>query len=141
MSHSQSDWERRLNQAGHRVTRQRSVVLDAVCQGGGHTTLDDVTWRVTATDASVDRTTIARTLALFADVGIIAASVTASGATVYEVIGREVHHHLVCRSCGTEQAIDDEDLAPLVRSFDARYGFLLDQPHAMLFGVCRSCRG
>ncbi|HEV2529169.1 MAG TPA: Fur family transcriptional regulator [Thermomicrobiales bacterium] len=140
MSHHRTDWERRLTERGFRVTRQRTVVLDAVCAGGGHTTLEDVTWQVAQMDASIDRTTIARTLVVLAEVGIVSVSSPGGGPKLYEVVGHQPHHHLVCQGCGREETIDDQDLAELRRLLENRYAFSISASHLMLAGRCNQCR-
>jgi hypothetical protein len=88
-------WERRLWAAGHRATRQRALILDAVCAGGGHTTLGEVYARVRRADRTVDRSTVYRALHLFVELGIVLAADTGAGETVYEVAKPQPHHHLV----------------------------------------------
>jgi Fe2+ or Zn2+ uptake regulation protein len=42
MAHTSLNYSRVLREAGYRVTDQREVILDAVCAGGGHSTLKEI---------------------------------------------------------------------------------------------------
>lgn len=115
MSHQQLDYEERLRAAGCRVTTQRLLILDAVCAGKGHTTLGEIYARVHRVDATIDRSTLYRTLKLLTRVGQVGGDDQHDGDTYYEIAKAQHHHHLVCRQCGNEQEIDD---ATLVAVFD-----------------------
>jgi Fe2+ or Zn2+ uptake regulation protein len=79
MSHETMDYEGVLHAAGHRVTPQRVMILDAVCDGGGHTTLKQVYTRVTHMDDTIDRSSIYRTLKLFVELGLVVSAETSAG--------------------------------------------------------------
>ena len=67
MTHQQVHWEDVLRRAGHRATRQRGLILDAVCAGGGHTSLGEVYARAKRRDRALDRSTVYRALKVFID--------------------------------------------------------------------------
>jgi len=46
MSHTRWDYASLMHQRGFRVTPQRQLILDAICDGHGHTTLEEVFERV-----------------------------------------------------------------------------------------------
>jgi len=71
MSHHKVAYEDIIRASGHRVTKQRIVILDAVCDAGKHTTLGEIYARVRAVDPSVDRSTLYRTLKLFIELGLV----------------------------------------------------------------------
>lgn len=140
MTHNQSDWQEVLWAAGHRVTRQRAHILDAVCAGDGHTTLGEVYTRARRADRTLDRSTVYRALDLFVKLGVVVAADTGKGETTYEIARAQPHHHLVCRRCGHEQEVDDAALRTMFAEIDARHGFAVNTDHLVLFGVCASCR-
>jgi Fur family transcriptional regulator, ferric uptake regulator len=140
MTHNQLRWEETLWEAGHRVTRQRALILDAVCAGGGHTTLGEVYARVRRKERSIDRSTVYRALHLFVALGIVVAADTGKGETFYEVARPQPHHHLVCRACGWEEEIGDAALRAMFEQVEARHGFAVAVDHLVLFGLCAACR-
>jgi Fur family ferric uptake transcriptional regulator len=141
MTHDTLHWERVLRQAGHRVTRQRGVILDAVCAGAGHTPLGDIYVRAHRRDPSLDRSTVYRALKLFVDVDLVVAAEPGDGETYYEIKRLEQHHHLICRHCGNDQEIDDSVFRNMIDQVSRRYGFQVATDHVVLFGVCARCRG
>jgi Fur family ferric uptake transcriptional regulator len=139
MTHDSLRWEGVLAAAGHRVTRQRTLILDAVCAGGGHTPLGEVYARVRRADPSIDRSTVYRALHLFVEVGLVVAADTGGGETYYEIKKPRPHHHLVCRRCASEQEIGDDALASMADRVLRRHGFQVATDHLVLFGLCAAC--
>ncbi len=140
MTHNELGWEETLWDAGYRVTRQRALVLDAVCAGDGHTAFGDIHLRVKQADASIDRSTVYRALRLFVDLGLVLSAETGGEETFYEVARPEPHHHLVCRVCGSEWEIDAAALQAMFDEVEARHGFAVATDHLVLFGACAMCR-
>src|SRR5215212_2348005 len=97
MSHNTKDYERIIHAAGHRVTPQRMVILDTVCDLSGHTTLGEIYVHVHKVDPTIDRSTLYRTLKLFVDLALVLSADTGTGETTYEIVKPHPHHHLVCR--------------------------------------------
>ncbi len=140
MSHESMDYEGILHASGHRVTPQRVLILDAVCDGGGHTTLKQVCNRVRHMDATIDQSSVYRALKLFVELGLVVSAETAAGETVYEIPKPQPHHHLVCRICGKEEEIGPDALEGTVAFVCKHYGFAVDVEHLVLTGVCKDCR-
>jgi Fe2+ or Zn2+ uptake regulation protein len=139
MSHHTIDYQEIIRSAGHRVTPQRILILDAVCDSGGHTTLGAVYARVREIDRSIDRSTLYRTLKLFVDLGLVVSADTGDGETYYEIAKPHRHHHLVCRQCGTEREIEHTLLQNMFEQIFQHYGFKADTNHLVLFGLCSTC--
>ncbi|MEJ7762416.1 MAG: Fur family transcriptional regulator [Thermomicrobiales bacterium] len=137
--HEGMEWEHALWAAGHRVTRQRAVILDAVCAGGGHTSLGEVYARVRRADRAIDRSTVYRALHLFVELGIVLAADTGTGETLYEVTKPHPHHHLICRRCGRDEEIGDPALRAMSDQVRRDHGFRVATDHLVLFGECIRC--
>ncbi len=140
MSHDMETIAARLRRDGYRVTPQRRLILDAVCRLGGHVTAEAITAAVREVVPALNQATVYRTLNFFCDQGLVTATRQADGLTVYEMAGRQPHHHLVCRSCGAAYEIPHDMLRPLVEQAEAQYGFTLEMNHISFFGCCRACR-
>lgn len=140
MTHQQLHWEDVLRRAGYRVTRQRGLILDAVCAGGGHTSLGEVYARAKRRDPGLDRSTVYRALKVFVETDLVVAADIGDGETYYEIKRFEAHHHLVCRLCGWEQEIDHSVLEDMVERVRAQHGFEVVTDHLVLFGFCERCR-
>jgi Fur family ferric uptake transcriptional regulator len=139
MSHETMDYEGVLHAAGHRVTPQRVLILDAVCEGGGHTTLKQVFTRVRHMDDTIDLSSVYRTLKLFVELGLVVSAETPAGETMYEIPRPRPHHHLICRVCGKEEEIGHDALEGTMAFIREHYGFTVDVEHLVLTGVCKHC--
>lgn len=138
MTHNLLHWESVLKRAGYRVTKQREVILDAVCSGAGHVSFDDILLRSKQRDRVVDRSTVYRALRLFTDLGLIVEA-KIEGETLYEVTKVAHHHHLVCRVCGAEREVTDEAIQGIVDHVLVAHRFRVSTDHLLLYGVCEAC--
>ncbi|MGI8687890.1 MAG: Fur family transcriptional regulator [Thermomicrobiales bacterium] len=140
MSHETMDYEGIMHRAGYRVTPQRVMILDAVCAGGGHTTLKQVYSRLQKMDDTIDRSSVYRALKLFVALRLVVSAETPTGETVYEIPKPKPHHHLICRTCGKEQEIGQEAMAGMFALVEQRYGFTVATDHLVLYGACADCQ-
>lgn len=140
MTHDQIQWEQKLWAAGHRVTQQRAIILDAVCAAGGHTSLPEIYLRVRKMDPTIDRSTVYRALRLFTELGIVLVAETGGDETLYEVAQLEPHHHLICKACGMEQHIGAAALTELFDKIERQHQFAVETDHLVLFGYCQACQ-
>lgn len=139
MTHHLLRWEEKLWAAGYRVTRQRALILDAVCAGDGHTSFGDIHLRVRKADPSIDRSTVYRALRLFKQVGLVLPADTGDEENYYEIARPRSHHHLVCRVCGNEWEIDDAAMETMFHEVRRLHGFRVSTDHLVLFGHCADC--
>lgn len=140
MSHHDLRSDDVLRRAGHRVTRQRLIILDAVCAGRGHTTLKQVYSRVRKTDDTIDRSSLYRALKLFVELGLVVSATTEDGETWYEIARPRPHHHLICRSCGQQQEVGHDVVQAMCDMLLQRYGFEARPDHLVIGGLCATCR-
>jgi len=140
MSHFELDYVSIIHSAGHRVTPQRLLILDAVCDAAGHTTLGEIYARARVVDPSIDRSTLYRTLKFFVDLGLVVSADMHDGETYYEIARPNPHHHLVCRHCGKKSEIDHVMIQPMFDQINQEYGFKIDTHHLVFFGICADCQ-
>lgn len=140
MSHHKREYEDEIRAKGYRVTPQRLIILDAVCDIGRHATIGEITARVRQNDPAIDQTTIYRTLKMLTDVGLIVSVNSDHDGILYEIASISLHHHLVCDSCGRTIEIGDEDLKALNSAVQKRTGFKVRLSHLVLSGLCRDCQ-
>jgi len=139
MSHHKIAYEDILREAGHRVTRQRILILDAVCDGGKHTTLGEIYARLRAFGSSIDRSTLYRTLKLFTALGLIVSAQLGDGETYYEIAPPKSHHHLVCTHCGRETEVSGDILRSAIEEVRVQFGFQIAASHLVFPGMCSQC--
>ena len=130
----------RLRALGVRVTPQRELVLQALASRDGHMKAEEIMHLVGERSAGLNLATVYRTLDMLVSLGIVAQTDLGGGATSFELVGAEPHHHLVCEGCHSITELDDEALAPLRALLLQRYGFSAHSRHIAVFGLCRACR-
>jgi Fur family transcriptional regulator, ferric uptake regulator len=140
VTHTTLNWERTLAAAGKRVTRQREVVLDAVCAGGGHTSIGDIVARAKQVDGSIDLSTVYRALKVFTELGIVLTVPSGEGEQLFEIRHATPHHHLVCKTCGTELPLATRIADGMVEHIREEQGFAVELDHLVLWGMCRTCQ-
>ena len=140
MTHTTLNWEQTLARAGLRVTRQRELVLDAVCAGAGHTPIGDIYARAKARDSSLNISTVYRALRVFTDLGIVLTVPSGDGEQLFEIRHETPHHHLVCKTCGAELPMSAEVVKSLIDQVETKHGFAIDLDHLILWGRCRNCQ-
>jgi Fur family ferric uptake transcriptional regulator len=139
MSHQQLDYRARMRESGFRVTPQRQLILDAICEGGGHTTLPEIYERVQAKAPDISRATVYRALDFFCQLGLVVAANIGGEHTVYEIAGATRHHHLACRKCGQVEQVEPDIMDTLFAKIESGQGFQVDMDHIVLLGICKRC--
>ena len=122
------------------MTPQREIILEAISEGHGHTSFDEIFSRVQARTPVMNRATLYRTLDFLRQQQLIY-SAEIGGQTVYEIAAGQPHHHLVCMNCGTvEELPHAEGVKPFFDQLSREHEFTVLTNHLALFGLCRNCR-
>ncbi len=141
MSHDMVAIASQLRQAGYRVTPQRQLILDAICELGGHVTPEAVYDQVKIITPSLNRATVYRTLHFLCAQQIITVTQLRDGRFGYELAGEAPHHHLVCQQCENSIEVPHTLLQQLYSQMETEYDFAIDMNHISFFGLCAQCRG
>lgn len=139
MTHQNRDYVTLMRARGFRVTPQRQLILDAICEGKGHTTPEAIYARVRSKAPAVNRATVYRTLDFLCELRMVVA-IRIGDQTFYEIAGDKPHHHLICRKCERMIQIDHATLESFVETIEQKHGFKIDMDHLGLFGLCEQCR-
>lgn len=140
MTHHLLNYVERMHEHGYRVTPQRRLILDSICEGGGHTTLEEIQARVQARDPGVNLSTIYRTLDFLCELRLVVAAEVNGGRVVYEIASVQPHHHLACRRCGKMVQIDHGEVSAFFARLEEQHGYHIDMNHLTLTGLCEDCR-
>ena len=139
MTHHTSDYLTMLRDRGFRVTPQRQMILDAICESGSHTTPEEIYERIHAKAPAINLATVYRTVAFLSELRLIT-EMHVGGKTYYEIVGEAPHHHLVCRKCGHTEQIDHATIADLFERIAADQQFKVETDHLALVGLCKYCQ-
>lgn len=88
-----------------------------------------------------NRTSVYRTLNLFATLGIIE-TITSGWKSRYELAGpfKPHHHHLHCTACHQLIQLDIPILEETIKSFADSHEYMLTGHHIELTGLCKKCQ-
>ena len=140
MSHQDRDYISLMHARGFRVTPQRQLILDAICDCGGHAAPDTIYARVHKQAPTVNRATIYRNLDFLCAMRLVTATDMGQGSKVYEIACEAPHHHLICRKCGDVAQIDHAMVKAFFAKIERECQFTVDSDHLALFGLCEQCR-
>ena len=116
------------------------LILKILALNHSHLTAQQVYERIRENLPAVNPSTVYRALERLANAGMISISDMGIGATVYESVGQERHHHLVCQGCGTVTTMNDRSVQELFQDIENALEFQVDTNHLVLFGRCKKCR-
>ncbi len=131
----------RARSKGLRMTRQRVIILQALCELGRHASAEEVYERATLHRRDVDLSTVYRTLERLRDLRIVSQTDLGHGHAEYEIVDEPPHHHLICRQCGQVIELDHGYLDGVAEAIRRDFGFEPILDHFAIFGLCRACRG
>jgi len=131
----------RVRQHGCRVTRQRAIILQTLCELDGHASAESIHDRVTLHRRDVDLSTVYRTLERLRELRIVSQTDLGRGCAEYEIVTDPPHHHLVCQGCGQVIDLDHAYLAAVADAIQSDFDFDPILDHFVVFGLCHECRG
>jgi Fur family ferric uptake transcriptional regulator len=129
-----------LRAQGERLTLQRRMVLEVLCEQGDHLAVHDIQQDLNARGHDLTETTVYRILQWLKERGVVSQTDLGHSGIVYQVIGLKPHHHLVCLNCQQVIDIDDSIMEILRARLREEYQFDPRIDHMAFFGVCQVCR-
>jgi Fur family ferric uptake transcriptional regulator len=130
-----------LKSKGHRVTREREAIAEAVLLNRGHFDVDELFLHLKA-KAGVSKASIYRTIPILIESGLLAAVYLENGHMHYErVYGRDHHSHLRCTACGRIFEFSVPELSFLEKNIAAQKKFKSEGHKFEIWGLCSECRG
>jgi len=130
-----------LHDRGLRFTPQRELVLAVMHQLEAPATVDEIYDRVHAVSASVNISTVYRSLELFREIQLVSVFDPGDGKRRYEHVGTEPpHHHLVCQECGCVIPLAQDEAEEFWAYIADTYGFAAEPGNLTISGRCVNCR-
>ncbi len=129
-----------LRDRGNRITEPRLRVWEVLNRASGHLTVEEIVSEVHKADPSINTSSVYRTLALLADLGLVRESQLGSdeGAR-WELAHPDDHFHLVCRSCA-EVEHHEGDLVDQIRDhLSGGHNFEAEAIDLVVTGICSKC--
>jgi Fe2+ or Zn2+ uptake regulation protein len=132
--------ERRLREAGKRITPQRKLVLAILARASEHLDANDIYDQGRRRDVHLSLSTVYRTLSMLKETGVVRELHLDGEQHHYELDGKDEHSHLVCMECGQVIEADSTPFAEAASVTAQVYGFEVASAHVELAGYCADCR-
>lgn len=134
------DLESVLRRHDLRVTAPRRLVFDVLASSEDHQTAQSIVERVSVSDGAVNRSSVYRTLALFADIGIARESKLGDDeASRWELAHADDDIHLVCDRCESVLHHSGDVVDELRRHLGTHHGFTARSVEIVVRGRCDRC--
>jgi Fur family ferric uptake transcriptional regulator len=127
---------------GHRLTQERSFVVDAVFASHEHFDAEQLVESLAHRNDSrrVSRATVYRTLTMLEEAGLLRKVARTNDRDVYEHdYGYPQHDHLICGKCGELIEFPAEQISELVEQVAAEHNFRLTGHRLEVYGTCAAC--
>ena len=129
--------EKKMREAGLRVTPQRRAVWEAFGDGeDGHLAADEVFARARRGLPELSRATVYNTLAAFVEAGMLQA-VESRGAVLYDPNLDTTHDHFRCRNCDRLYDVRVDGVEAL--RISGEEAFVVEGKTVLLRGLCPAC--
>lgn len=126
---------------GLKSTRQRSLIVDAFFDQGGHLSVEELVAAVRLRDPHVSTATVYRTMKLLTECGLAHARHFGDGQTRYEsAADRDHHDHLICTRCHVIIEFENDRIEALQHAVARSHGFRVTDHKMELYGLCRECQ-
>jgi Fur family transcriptional regulator, ferric uptake regulator len=129
-----------LQEKGHRLTPQRTLVIDALYGADKHISAEEIYEQLHRRYPYANISTVYRTLELLKKLDLVTETDFGEGRVRYHIAEKSHHHHLVCRNCGKIEDLEESALYPLKNDLLRNYGFDADLMHLAISGLCSECR-
>ena len=127
-----------VREHGGRVTNSRRLLAEALFDGPGHRTAEELAATVQSHAPDVALSTVYRNLDELEKLGVVVHSHLGHGPATYH-LAAGAHCHFVCQDCGAAVEAPDELFRGLARMTKATLGFSIDPHHFAMLGRCASC--
>lgn len=127
-----------LRAVGLRVTAPRVATLDWLSEHP-HATAEQVAAGVRERLGSVSTQAIYDVLHACTQTGLLRRIEPAGSPARFETRVEDGHHHLVCRSCGRTEDVDQAVGATPCLEPTAHAGFVIDEAEVVFWGLCPDC--
>lgn len=130
-----------LRQHGERITIQRRLVIEALLDTHAHMTVNDVNEHIQTKQGvhNLAEPTIYRILQWLKAMTLVSQTDMAESGIVYQIIGTQKHHHLVCLDCGTTIDVTDALFDDIREQLVREQGFHARIDHMAIYGYCSNC--
>jgi len=129
-----------LSRQGCKNTRSRKAVIDVLEKAETPLSAEEIFLRIKEAGASVNLSTIYRTLELMESKGLVEKSIMNDSRARYEMTGVGHRHHLICTNCHKMVPLDICPMESLEKDVCSKTKFDITGHKLELYGVCPECK-
>ena len=140
MTQSSSSNQKRLRDAGYKLTNARLTVLRVIERNHGHITSSEVLEQVNEVDSTIGRASVFRTLDLLTQLGIIRPTYIDTSTTPnYVLMPDGHHHHIICTNCNRVIEFENCGLDEVKARLEEQLRVQLQGHLLEFYGLCADC--
>ncbi len=129
-----------LQASGHRITRQRRVVLEVLEESQEHLDAESLYQKARQRAPRISLATVYRTVAVLKQMGLIAEYSLGEEHGHFETVPETPHYHFTCIGCGQVVEFDTPQVAVAIQELAEREGLEICTVQFSLTGYCACCR-
>jgi Fur family ferric uptake transcriptional regulator len=136
-----TEWEKRLADAGYRITASRRAVMQVLMQADVPLSPQEILEQAQTVHRGLGLVTVYRAVTLLQELNLVCRVHCSNGCHGYVATSPGHRHHIICRQCGrTVEFPGSEDLNALIAQVEQNTDYLVDGHLLQLFGLCPDCR-
>lgn len=136
-----SKYKELLNREGIKSTRHRNAILELLEESEFPQTAEQLFITLREKTASIDLSTVYRTLDTFASKNLVIKSNRVDdGKALYELNHNEHKHHILCVGCHKLISIEDCPIGDLKQTLKNRIDFDITGHKLEIYGYCHDCK-
>jgi Fur family ferric uptake transcriptional regulator len=130
-----------LGEAGQRTGGARSAVVELLADQDCCLSAQEIADRLRSGGSRVGTASVYRALELLHGIGLVQRIEVGAGGARYEPVipGGEHHHHVLCDSCGTLSAFEDDGLERAIGRLAKRLRHRVSGHDVLIHGRCAGC--
>lgn len=129
-----------LKLRGLSLTRERTRILETICDLSGHFTVDDLFFAMHAAEKKSSKATLYRTIQLLLDCGVLRNTPLSDRHATYELAESGSYHGLmVCRHCNRVTEFHGPTLERFIQEASVNSQFLPLTAQIKFIGICNEC--
>jgi len=129
-----------LQASGHRITRQRRVVLEVLEESREHLDAESLYQKARQRAPRISLATVYRTVAVLKQMGLVAEYSLGEEHGHFETVPETPHYHFTCLGCGQVVEFDAPQVALAIQELAEREGLEVRAVQFSLTGYCARCR-
>jgi Fe2+ or Zn2+ uptake regulation protein len=135
-----NEYADQIRSSGHRLTRQRKLILEILEGSREHLDADTIHDRAKVRDSSISLATVYRSLGLLKDIGLVQENLLGEGHGHFEMTQSAPHYHFTCLKCGRVVEFEASQLMEVTRKLCNNEGLQVTEAQLLLRGYCSECR-